>query len=137
MAVTELSGALGGSNCVTQLCPEADRKAGFIVVFVVPLTLVTMAVVTILLITSRLNCAVTNTGILSLHRAYWRRQPRFQQVSVKDIEAYIHGVCLIVHHKSLPSNIMLQAGSRRELQTALALIEDLSEKVSSAKPGAS
>ncbi|MDZ4070024.1 MAG: hypothetical protein U1E06_24800 [Tabrizicola sp.] len=137
MALTEIAGAPGGSSCVTEPCPEADRKAGLVAMIWAPTILVMAAAFGLALITSRLDCAVTNERILSLHRAHWRRQPKFLQCPVKDAEAGIHAVFLIVHHKSLPQNLILQAGSKRELRAALALIQRLSDKASCAKPGAS
>ena len=132
MALTEIASAPGGIICVTAPCPEADRKAGLVVLIWVPTILTITAGMAVALVTSQLNCAVTNQRILSLHRAYWRRHPKFLHCPLKDAEAGIYAFFLIVHHKSLPQNLILLAGSKKELRSALALIKTQSENVSCA-----
>jgi hypothetical protein len=131
MALVSIGSAPGGALCTTEFCPEADRKAGPALIMAPPF-LIFWTVVTLLFATSRMDCAVTNKRALTLHRAYWRKRPKFMQVAIHGAYARISGLNLTVFDRHSGQRVELMAQSRKELQTVLALIEDLSGKSDSA-----
>ena len=136
MALVSIESAPGGTLCTTEFCPKTDRKAGPALV-VAPLFLVFWTVLILLFATSRLDCAVTNKRALALHRAYWRKRPKFMQVAIHGAYARISGFTLTVFDRHSGQRLELMAQSRKELQTALALVEDLSGKSNSVTSSAS
>jgi hypothetical protein len=136
MALVSIGSAPGGTLCTTEFCPKADRKAGLVLI-TGPLFLILWTVLTLLFATSRLDCAVTNKRALTLHRAYWRKRPKFMQVAIHGAYARISGFNLTVFDRHSGQRVELMARSSKELRTALAFVEDLSGRSNSVTSSAS
>ncbi|NJM82097.1 MAG: hypothetical protein HC844_06040 [Tabrizicola sp.] len=139
MAMGEIARASGGSECVANDCPTADRKAGFVAFFAGPVSFLLCGGLMMVSPFMRNASAITSKRVLSISRPVLRKQPKFDRIPVKGTGAGLVGFGFLttVHafgpHPDIAyrdKQLVLWASSRAELKRAVAVIERLSSEAS-------
>jgi hypothetical protein len=134
MAGGEVAQAPGGADCLSADCPTADRKAGFVVYFAGPVSILMGACLLLWSALTRQFSAVTTNRALAVSRRLWRKQPTLRQVPVKGASAMLNAAPLVtlglfVRSPHANQRILLWGKSRAELKKAQSLIEELSSGI--------
>lgn len=127
LALLDIEAAPGGRTCVTDYCPKADRRSGLLLT-IAPIAIFVLVVILLLLFSVRNAYVVTSKRVYSLHNAFWRKRPKFTQLSVDGAQATIDGpLGLRVYGREHDRQVILLAKSRSELLRAKAVIDSLSQ----------
>jgi hypothetical protein len=133
----EIARAPGGSECFTNDCPTADRKAGFVAYFAAPVSVLICGGLMLISPFIRNASAITSKRVLSISHPLLRKQPKFEQIPVKGAGAVLDGfnffssVRAFGPHPDISyvnKSAVLWARSRAELKRAISLIEQLSSE---------
>lgn len=137
MAMGDVAQAPGGTECLTDDCPTADRKAGFVVFFAGPVSFLLCAGMMMMSPFIRYASAITSKRVLSITHPLLRKQPKFEQIPVKGAKAGLEGISFLRSARAFgphPSvsyvnqSVVLWARSKAELKRAIAVIEKLSSE---------
>jgi hypothetical protein len=135
MAMGDVAQAPGGTECFTDDCPTADRKAGFVVFFAGPVSFLLTAGMVMMSPFMRHASAITSKRVLSITHPLLRKQPKFEHIPVKGAKAGLEGISFLRSARAFgphPSisyvdqTVVLWARSKAELKKAIAVIEKLS-----------
>lgn len=131
LALEEVAQAPGGSECFTDDCPRADRKAGFVAYFAAPVSFLLGSGLMMLSLFIRNASAITSRRVLSTTRLIPGRRPKFEQIPVKGATPALNWFNVFVFspdpavadHKR---RIVLWGKSKAEMKRGIAIIEELS-----------
>ncbi|MCU0903425.1 MAG: hypothetical protein MUE83_06070 [Tabrizicola sp.] len=135
MAMGDIAQAPGGSECLTDDCPTADRKAGLVAVVFGPVSLLLCGTFMLISPFIRHASAITSKRVLSVSRPLLRKKAKFEQMPVRGAKAKMDGVSFLRTvrafgpHPTLSyvdQSVVLWARSKAELKKAIAVIEQLS-----------
>ncbi|NJS40190.1 MAG: hypothetical protein HC783_15590 [Rhodobacteraceae bacterium] len=135
MAMGDIARAPGGSECLTDDCPTADRKAGLVALVFGPISLLLSVGMMLISLFIRHASAITTQRVLSVSHPLLRKQAKVEQIPVQGAKARMDGFSFLrsVHafgpHPTLnyvDQTVVLWARSKAELTRAIAVIERLS-----------
>jgi hypothetical protein len=131
LAMGDVAQAPGGAVCLSAECPTADRKAGFVVYFAGPVSILFGVFFVFFSAFIQQIGVVTSKRVLSITFWLWRRQPTLRQIPIKGARAMLNSaplvtLGLIVSSPYSSRDLVLWARSRAELRKAESMIEKLS-----------
>jgi hypothetical protein len=137
MAMGDIMQAPGGSECFSDDCPTADRKAGFVVYLAGPASILLCGGFMLISPFIRHASAITTKRVLSVSRPLLRKQAKFEHIPIEGAKARMDGIGFLRSVRAFGphptksycnQSVLLWASSKAELARAVAVIEQLSSE---------